>query len=121
MRRLLLVDDDDDICEVAQTVLEVLSDWEVVTAASGAEAVALAWGASFDAVVLDVMMPELDGPATLARLRSLPTTEATPVVLMTAATPDDSDRFDALDVAGLVSKPFDPTTLVGQLRGILAW
>lgn len=120
--RLLLVDDDDDIREVAQAAIELLSDWEVVTAASGREALDLAEGQTFDAVVLDVMMPELDGPSTLERLRAIAVHSAVPVVFLTAKVQaTDRDRFAGMDICGVVTKPFDPMTLVDQLTDCFSW
>lgn len=120
--RLLLVDDDDDIREVAQAAIELLGDWEVVTAASGSEALDLAESQSFDAVVLDVMMPELDGPSTLQRLRAMTDHEAVPVVFLTAKVrASDRDRFAGMGICGVVTKPFDPMTLADQLADCFSW
>jgi CheY-like chemotaxis protein len=121
-RSVLLVDDEDDIRIVAATALGRLAGWDVVTAASGGEAVVRACTRPFDAVVLDVMMPGLDGPATLARLRSEPLTASVPVVFLTAKVQaEERARLAALGAAGVVSKPFDPTTLADQLAAALGW
>ena len=121
-RTLLLVDDDDDIREVAQLALELGAGWTVLTAASGDEGVALALEHAPDAILLDVMMPVLDGPGTLMRLRADARTRAIPVVFLTAkARPAERDRLSGLDVAGVLSKPFDPLSLPEQVRDVLHW
>src|SRR5689334_22271478 len=83
-KRILIVDDEDDIREVAQVSLELVGHYEVLTAARGTDGVARARTDRPDAILLDVMMPELDGPATLARLRADPATRDIPVVFLTA-------------------------------------
>ena len=121
-RTLLLVDDDDDIREVAQLSLELCSGWSVITARSGSEWIALATDHLPDAILLDVMMPTLDGPATLARLRADERTRHIPVIFLTAkARPGERDRLSGLGVAGVLSKPFDPVTLPDQVRDVLHW
>lgn len=118
--RILVVDDEDDIREVAQVSLETIGGHEVLTASSGTEAIEKATSERPDAILLDVMMPELDGPATLARLRSEPATQRIPVVFLTAKVREaDVERFMALDVAGVLAKPFDPMTLPDQLSRVL--
>ena len=119
--RLLLVDDDDDIREIARLSLERIGDWTVVTASSGDEAVAaVAREKPFAAVLLDVMMPGSDGPATLQRLRAGPLGAETPVVFLTAKVqPADRRRLETLGAAGVIPKPFDPVMLAPQLRTIL--
>lgn len=121
-RRVLLVDDEDDIREVGRMSLELVGGWEVITAASGPEAVALAAREGPEAVLLDVMMPDLDGPATLERLRSVAETRAIPVILLTAKVlTSDRSRFAELGVAGVIAKPFDPMTLAAQVANLLGW
>jgi CheY-like chemotaxis protein len=121
-RTLLLIDDDDDIRESAQLSIEIGAGWTVLCASSGAEGVALARTAHPDAILLDVMMPGMDGAATLAALRDGADTRAIPVVFLTAKSrPADRDRLTGLDVAGVLSKPFDPITLPDQIRALLGW
>jgi two-component system, OmpR family, response regulator len=119
--RVLLVDDEDDIREIARLSLERLGGWTVVTASSGDEAVELATReAPFTVVLLDVMMPGSDGPATLQQLRSGPLNAQTPVVFLTAKVqPADRRRLHELGAAGVIAKPFDPMLLSQQLRTIL--
>jgi len=119
-RRLLLVDDDDSIREIAQISLERVGGWEVVAAASGGEAIEIvAAGGVFDAVVLDVMMPGIDGPTTLSRLRG-PLPSAVPAIFLTAKLqPADRARLQALGAAGVIAKPFDPMALPMEIDRIL--
>ncbi|MGH2879774.1 MAG: response regulator [Solirubrobacteraceae bacterium] len=120
-RRLLLVEDEDAIRTVAQISLERVGDWKVIAAASGTAAVEVfADDGPFDAVLLDVMMPGLDGPGTLARLRMAKPAEHIPVVFMTAKTgASETERLRALGAAGVIAKPFDPMTLPAQLDRLL--
>ena len=121
-RRVLLVDDEDDIREVARLSLEMVRGWEVLTASSGAEALVRAAAECPDAVLLDVMMPEMDGPTTFERLQADPATAAIPVVLLTAKVQaTDQRRFAELGVAGVLSKPFDPMRLADDVAHLLGW
>jgi CheY-like chemotaxis protein len=119
--RVLLVDDEDDIRAIARLSLERLGGWTVVTASSGDEAIELiATEPPFTAVLLDVMMPGSDGPATLERMRSGALGTETPVVFLTAKVqPADRRRLHGLGAAGVIAKPFDPMSLSQQLRAIL--
>ncbi|MCW3006605.1 MAG: Two-component response regulator [Solirubrobacterales bacterium] len=120
--RLLLVDDDDDIRTIATISLERVGGWTVVAASSGAAAVAIAQADdAFDAVLLDVMMPDLDGPATLERLRSGLLSPDVPIVFLTAKLqPADQARLNRLGAAGVLAKPFDPMGLPRDLERVLA-
>ena len=121
-KRVLIVDDEADIREVAALSLEMTAGWEVRTASSGAEGLAMAAADGPDAILLDVMMPDMDGPTTYERLRASPATAAIPVVLLTAKVQAaDHRRFHELGVAGVLSKPFDPMRLAGDLAGLLGW
>ena len=117
-----MIDDEDDIREVAQLSLETISDWEVLTARSGKEGLGLAAAEKPDAILLDVMMPDMDGPTTFQKLQASPDISHIPVVLLTAKVhAADRRRFAALGVQGLLAKPFDPMTLADQLAEILGW
>jgi two-component system alkaline phosphatase synthesis response regulator PhoP len=123
-KTLLVIDDDDDIREIAQLTLELGASWRVLTASSGAGGVETAKGsaASLDAILLDVMMPGLDGPATLELLRKHDRTRDIPVVFLTAKTrPTERARLTALGVAGVLAKPFDPMALPEQIATLLGW
>lgn len=122
MRKLLIVDDEDDIREVAQLSLEMVAGWEVVTASSGALGIQAAEAERPDGILLDVMMPGMDGPATFGALRDNPATAGIPVILLTAKVQAaDRRRFEELGVAGVLSKPFDPMTLAGEISALLGW
>lgn len=119
---VLHVDDEPDIREVAAFALEMDPEIVVRSAGSGREALALLdAGVVADVIVLDVMMPELDGPGTLAQLRLRPGLERTPVIFMTArAQSHELDRFLSLGATAVIIKPFDPMTLARQVRDCLA-
>ena len=119
---LLLVDDEDDIREVAQLSLEMTAGWQVHTASSGAQALAAARALKPEAILMDVMMPEMDGPTTVRHLKADPETAGIPVILLTA-TVQASDRaaFEGLGVAGVLAKPFDPMALAGEVAAVLGW
>jgi two-component system, OmpR family, response regulator len=118
--RALVVDDSPLIREVARLALAAADGWDVETAESGEEAVAAARANPPDVIVLDVVMPGLDGPQTLARLREYPATREVPVVFATAEDrPDEQARLAALGVAGVMAKPFDLAGLPAQLAGLL--
>lgn len=119
---LMHVDDEPDIREVTAFALELDSDIVVASYASGAEALAeLEGGVRPDVVLLDVMMPFLDGPGVLARLRGLEGLEQAPVIFMTARVQSDEvERLKRLGAIGVIVKPFDPMTLARQVRDLLA-
>jgi len=119
-KHILLVDDEDDIREVAALSLEAVGGWRVSSASGGGRGVAIARAEHPDAILLDVMMPGLDGPATFACLQEDPLTRDIPVILLTAKAQNaDRRRFAALGVAGTLTKPFDPMTLTDQIAVIL--
>jgi two-component system, OmpR family, alkaline phosphatase synthesis response regulator PhoP len=121
-RRVLVIDDEDDIREVAQLSLEMTTDWEIVTASSGAGGIEAAARDRPDAILLDVMMPDMDGPTTFAELRADPATAQIPVILLTAkAQASDRARFLELGVNGVLTKPFDPLTLGADVAAALGW
>jgi CheY-like chemotaxis protein len=121
-KRILIVDDEDDIREVAQVSLELVGQYEVLTASSGRDGVASAKSAQPDAILLDVMMPDLDGPGTLAQLRADPATRDIPVVFLTAkAQQAERARLAELGAAGILVKPFDPLKLPGEIAAALRW
>ena len=121
-RRVLVVDDDDSIREVAQMALEIIGGWEVRAASSGAEAIQRAGDESVDAVLLDVMMPGMDGPTTLGHLRHAPSTQHIPVIFLTAKVQaGDRRAWTDLDIAGVIAKPFNPMTLASEVSEVLGW
>jgi two-component system OmpR family response regulator len=117
--RLLLVDDEPDIRAIAKMALERIGGYSVTAAGSAAEAVAAATAEQPEVVLLDVMMPDLDGPATLARLRPL-LGQQVPVIFLTAkAQAADVERLKALGAVGVIAKPFDPLGLSGEVAAII--
>jgi CheY-like chemotaxis protein len=121
-RRVLIIDDEDDIREVAQVSLELVGHFEVWTAASGRDGLERARSDQPDAILLDVMMPELDGPATLAALRGDPATRDIPVIFLTARTQTaERRRLAKLGADGVLTKPFDPLKLPAEIAAALNW
>jgi CheY-like chemotaxis protein len=120
--RILIIDDEDDIREVAALSLETIAGWDVVTANSGTQGLARAIEQKPDAILLDVMMPGMDGPTTFRELRKNPATARIPVVLLTAKVQtNDQKRFADLGVEAVLLKPFDPLTLAAQIAEALGW
>jgi CheY-like chemotaxis protein len=118
--RILHVDDEPDIREIVEMSLGLNADFEVRACACGADAVAAAAEWSPLLILLDVMMPGMDGPATLAELRKDPRTADIPVLFMTArAQARELQQFIALGAQGVISKPFDPMTLAFSVRSHL--
>ncbi|MBC7405230.1 MAG: response regulator [Cytophaga sp.] len=120
LTHILYVEDDLDIQAVAQIALEVVGGLSLKTCSSGAEALAAVDnGFVPDLLLLDVMMPNMDGPTTLAGLRKLANTVATPVIFMTAKVQSSElDFYTSLGAIGVIAKPFDPMALSTQVRAI---
>ncbi|MFC0351550.1 response regulator [Undibacterium danionis] len=117
---ILYVEDDLDIQAVAQIALEVVGGFSLKTCSSGAEAIAVIEQAyKPDLLLLDVMMPNMDGPTTLAQLRQLPLTAQTPVIFMTAKVQSsEQDYYFTLGAIGVIAKPFDPMALSAQVQAL---
>ncbi|HTD55068.1 MAG TPA: response regulator [Silvibacterium sp.] len=121
-RRILIIDDEDDIRQVAAMSLETVAGWNVLTASSGAQGIRRAQSEQPDAILLDVMMPGMDGPSTFLELRKASETAGIPVILLTAKVQGaDQKRFANLGVSGVLFKPFDPMTLAQQMSDALGW
>lgn len=119
LESVLYVEDEPDIRTVASLALHNIGGLAVETCGSGREALELAGRSRPDLILMDVMMPDLDGPATLSRLRENPATAAIPVVFMTAkAQPEEVEYFKGLGVVDVIGKPFDPLTLADRLRAL---
>jgi DNA-binding response OmpR family regulator len=117
LQRILLVEDDPDIQVVAALALSRIGGFEVRVSGSAPEALRDAPGFAPDLILLDVMMPGMDGPSTLAALRGLPATATTPVIFMTAKIqPHETAHYRKLGSAGVIAKPFDPATLADRVR-----
>jgi CheY-like chemotaxis protein len=122
MISILYVDDDPDIREIATMALALDPELEVQAVSSGKEALALLErGWTPDLLLLDMMMPEMDGPATLAAIRARPHLRAVPAVFITARSrARERIEMEELDVAGVIAKPFDPLSLAASLRHFLS-
>jgi|SRR5450756_1001885 len=126
MRRILIIDDEDDIREVAALSLEAVAGWDILTASSGAEGIRIAIDSTangkLDAILMDVMMPEVDGPTTFGLMQANPAIAGIPVLLLTAKVQGvDQRRFANLGVSAVLFKPFDPLTLSRQISEALGW
>ncbi len=118
--KVLIIDDEDDIRRIACLSLSRVGKMEVVDASGGPEGVKKAASERPDAILLDVMMPGLDGPATLSALRSNPATAGIPVVFLTAkAMASEIERLLGLGARGVLTKPFDPMSLPQELLACL--
>jgi CheY-like chemotaxis protein len=121
-RKILIIDDEEDIREVAALSLETVAGWDVLVAGSGAAGIAKARENHPDAILLDVMMPGMDGPTTFRELRAIPETSGIPVILLTAKVQAaDQKRFSDLGVASVMFKPFDPLILARDIAEVLGW
>jgi CheY-like chemotaxis protein len=116
----MIVDDDEDIRVVSEMSLRRLGKWEVVLAGSGDEAVAKARREQPDVILLDVMMPDSDGPTAMIRLREEPATAAIPVIFLTARVQArEVERYLELGALGVIRKPFDVMTLPDEIRRLV--
>ncbi|MSP27758.1 MAG: response regulator [Methylococcales bacterium] len=119
LKRLIYVEDEAEIREIASVALELVGGYDVQIYGSGAEAIANAVAFNPQFIILDVMMPDMDGPTTLANLRTRPELTSTPVVFMTAKVqPNEVTELLALGALAVIAKPFDPMTLSNQLSDI---
>jgi CheY-like chemotaxis protein len=117
---VLLVDDEPLLRRLAEASLSGFGRWQVTGCASGEEALAQALRDRPDVVLLDVQMPGLDGPGTLAALRLQPILAGVPVLFLTATRePDELDRLRALGAAGILHKPFQPMTLHREVQELV--
>jgi CheY-like chemotaxis protein len=115
--RVLHVDDEPDIREVVELSLGLDPEFTVRSCPSGSDAIAAAAEWSPDLILLDVMMPGMDGPTTLSHLKASPKTSSIPVIFMTArAQQRELEQFRALGANGVIPKPFDPLTLAASVR-----
>lgn len=120
-KHILVIDDESDIREVASMSLDAIGGWQVSSAAGGEEGIATAIAEKPDAILCDVMMPDLDGPETYKRLQENPQTREIPVILLTARVHRaDRLRYAQLGVTGVLPKPFDPMALSDEVDSLLA-
>jgi two-component system OmpR family response regulator len=119
LKRILYAEDDSDIRTITAMALEAVGGFSVIGCESGGDAIAAAPDANADLILLDVMMPGMDGLATLAALRGLSQTAETPVIFMTAKVQaSEIQRYLQLGAIGVISKPYDPMELSAQIVGI---
>lgn len=121
LERILYVEDDSDIQEIARLALVDLGGLDVTVCSSGREALQVFPALRPQMVLLDVMMPGMDGPTTMTSLRRLPGGDSTPVAFMTAKVQShEVSRYRDMGAIGVISKPFDPMTLADQVRALWA-
>ena len=121
-KRILLIDDEEDVRTLACFCLELEAGWKMMSASGGEVGIAIAIEQQPDAILLDAMMPDLDGLETIARLKANPKTQQIPVVFITAkAQASDRRTFYAAGAKGVINKPFDALTLASQISGFLNW
>ena len=121
-KRILVIDDEEGIRDLITMALEFSAEWQVLTAASGAEGVVAAEIEQPDAILLDMVMPDMDGRATLEKLKANRATQNIPTILLTASSSLIQEQsLSDLQVAGVIAKPFEVITLAAQIRAILNW
>lgn len=119
--KVLLVDDEPHIRRIGELSLKGVGKWTAMLAASGSEALTIAERECPDLILLDVMMPGMDGPATLQLLRASDATSRIPVIFMTAKVQKhEVDKYLAAGAVGVIPKPFDPMALPAQILQILS-
>lgn len=121
-KRILLIDDEKRLARIVDVCLRRLGGWTVSIASSGNEGLLQAEAEQPDAILLDVMLPDIDGLRLIQRLRANAATRSIPVILLTAkldaVTPE---QIRAFGIAGVIYKPFDPFTLADQVAQMLSW
>jgi len=121
VQHVLLVDDDDDLRIVGEMALASVGGFDVRCASSGEQGLQMVHERAPDVILLDVMMPGLDGPQVFERLRSDPSTAAIPVIFMTAKIQThELEQYRALGASGVIPKPFDPMTLADEVRALVS-
>jgi len=119
LKHIACIDDDDDILRIAELTLEMMGGFKVTTFASGAAALAGLAVAAPDLVLLDVMMPTMDGPSTFKAIKQREDLKHLPVVFLTAKIqPAERSSYEAMGAAGVLAKPFDPATLTQEITRI---
>ncbi|MBW4563338.1 MAG: response regulator [Mojavia pulchra JT2-VF2] len=119
-KQILVIDDEDDIRQLIQTCLEIMGGWKVLTATSGNQGLLLAQSSQPNAILLDVMMPDMDGLTTFQKLQANQLTKHIPVILLTArGRTSDQRLFTQLGVRGIIKKPFNPQKLAVQVAAAL--
>ena len=117
LKKILLVEDDEDIRAIAKLALEMSGDLQVLCCSSGVDAVRSASNLNVDLIIMDVMMPEMDGPEALSMLRQHEALRDTPCIFLTARTQkNEIKKYMNLSIISIISKPFDPMTLADEVR-----
>lgn len=120
IEKVMMVDDDASIRKVAEVTLKRVGKWEVAMADSGVSALALVAEFKPDVILLDVMMPGMDGPTTFKKLKDTSGEFNTPVIFMTAKVQrQEMESYSKLGAAGIISKPFNPMTLPDEIRSLV--
>ena len=121
-KRVLIVDDETGIRKITEISLKAIAGWQVFEAASGQEGLAIAQTEQPDVILLDVMMPGMDGITTFQQLQANPTTQAIPLIFLTAkAQVSEQREFAELPITGVITKPFKALDLVQKMRSLLGW
>jgi len=121
-KRVLIIDDEQGIRQIVRISLKAIAGWEVLMAASGAEGLEIAQAEQPDAILLDVMMPGMDGIAVLNQMQTNPELQSIPTIFLTAkAQSSEQQQFSELPIAGVITKPFKAPDLVQQMQSILHW
>ena len=121
-KTILIVDDEDDARAIAVLALQMKTDWTLLQASSVRQALTIAKAQQPDAILLDMMMPEMDGRAALHQLRAEPSTRTLPVILVTAKVqPLSQTGIDPEQVSAVFTKPFRPLALADEIRAALDW
>ena len=121
-KRILIVDDDQDIRDVVQVSLEDFAGWQTLTAASGSEGLQILETEFLDAILADLSMPDMDGAQFFEQLQAKPSIAPVPVIFLTAkASVGDRHRLKEMGAVGIIAKPFDPATIWRQIAQILNW
>jgi CheY-like chemotaxis protein len=121
-RRILIVDDEETIQTVAEFGIRMAAGWEVIVVSSGAEGIRTAQAKNPDVILLDIMMPGMDGITTFKALQANTATEKIPVIFLTAkAQTAEKRQFNDMGVSGVITKPFNALDLPGQISKILQW
>ena len=119
LKTILYVEDDEDIRTIATMALEALGGFLVIGCSSGAQALERAPVCAADLILLDVMMPGMDGPETLRELRKVPETSNTPVIFMTAKVQSSEiQKYKDMGAVEVIAQPFDPMTLSDQIKSV---
>ncbi|MBE9067018.1 response regulator [Leptolyngbya cf. ectocarpi LEGE 11479] len=119
-KHILIIDDDADIREATQLCLEITGHWDVLKASNGQEGIAIAQTEHPDVILLDMMMPGMDGLTILERLQDNPQTQQIPIIILTAkAQSHEQEFFRQLKVLSVITKPYDPMTISDQIFSAL--